>query len=612
MARRKPTQKSGRKVEKYDNGVVVTTLGSDRRETKPPETGTLRRAHAKQLGSQNQSGASTGAGGIQIDMGEGRAPLILDAPALEVLAGRTHQVLESRSEQLDTNILAWKGGKDYIDERLSRYAGESRISWEGGSREDGVEVTGRKDQAHMIPYPGRIVGKINQYVFSQEVTRKGVTDEQRKALLDNISRDGRSIESVMAEVNSYLTVCEWVWLGVDMPKPPVEREGGQVTMEEKEEFAIRPYWNVYSPTEVVDWAFDDQGRLEWVLVESEYYDNSDPLKKPKCIRVRNLWLPGVRVEMQIGDDMGKGDKVTQVTAYPFHLDEVPFILVGKISDEPYLFDSIESINRTILDLESVSRQNYYDRCFPQMYLPASVVSATAHTLNIDPKKAIELIIGLNYPILLEQTDTPPGYIMPPEGGMSAIDEKVIKLRESMFECVGLMLRQESRAAASGESKAWDFLDAKQVLASRAIVLQEAERKAVELSVRWDPAFPDYTPVYPTDFDLGDVTADMASLADIAQVPMPVEMVRVILKRLFERVSRVGRADIDSAEVKAVLKAIDAFEQEKPEPLDDLLGKAAKGLLRGKPGQEGKPPEGEGGEPPNPDDEEDDEETKPGE
>jgi hypothetical protein len=463
---------------------------------------------------------------------------------------RAHPVIRERAYQLEINMLAIYGGRPYVEARLSRFPGEHKISWEGGTRKDGSMVTGRVEQAHCVPHPGRIAEKINQYVFSQMARRDTIDDDFK----DNVTRDGLSLHQFMRQLNTYLTACGWAWIGVDMPTV-----GEGISLQAKEDKKVRPYWILYGPGEVVEWCFNEVGDLKWLLTQGSEYKNDDPNSLPELRKTRSLWEPGKKTTYWYDE---KAKKVMSEVTDLSLKGSIPFILVGVPSAKPFLFDSIESINRTILDLESVSRQNYFDRCFPQMYLPASVMTAMQNLLKgYSAEEMMEMVIGLNYPILLEPGDPTPGYIMPGSGDLSAPDQKIQQLKRDMFECVGMMLRAESRAAQSAEAKSWDHLDVEQVLKDRANLLQEAEKKAVELSKAWDETFKEYDPQWPQTFNVRDFSEDMASLIQMGQVPMPTEMSKELLNKLLDLMSKIGVSEIPEKRLKELRVAIDEFVDE---------------------------------------------------
>lgn len=476
----------------------------------------------------------------------------------ELILKRKHPTIRAREQQLFYNLLALYGGRPYVERRLSRFVGERKISWEGGTRSDGVFVTGRKEQAHVIPYPGRIAEKINQYLFAEPATRDGADAD----FLDNTDRDGQSVHQFFREVNSYLTACRWCWIGVDMPTVP---DG--ISVAQKEQMKVRPYWVAWRPDMVKDWRFDATGELEWIITESIRLDNSDPRKAAVQVTVRSLWTRGNKYDVW-EDPISKTMK-SQNTELSLK-STIPIFPVGKPSPLPYLWDDIESMNRTIMDLESVSRQNYFDRAFPQMYLPASTLASIQQLFDQgSPLDALEKVIGMNTPILLAPEDQTPGYIMPDGGNLEAIDRKTERLRTELYTSVGLMLRSESRAAQSGEAKAWDFLEVEQLMKDRALMLEEAERRAIEISKEWDSSFKEYNPQWPKKFSIRDFAADIASLIDLTAVPMPEGMSKELLKKLLEAMNKIGQNELPAEKLAELRDQIDDYKDESITLLERL-------------------------------------------
>jgi hypothetical protein len=184
----------------------------------------------------------------------------MDEKQLKIIATRCNIDYACRQEQIGINILGWKGGQPYIEARLSRFAGESKLDWEGGTRDlDGSKITGRKSQSHVVPHLSRIVEKINQYVLGTSPLRNGLSPE-----IENlITTDGKSINQLMKSVSSLVTVAKWCWIGIDVPA-----SGNPISIEEKQSMGIRPFWRVYNPLEIVDWYFDGLGNLKWVLTQT--------------------------------------------------------------------------------------------------------------------------------------------------------------------------------------------------------------------------------------------------------------------------------------------------------------------------------------------------------
>ena len=469
---------------------------------------------------------------------------------LPVALKRENAIYSDRSTQLTINTLAVAGGRDYVNKRLSRYAGESKIEWEGGNRSDGSGVTGRKQQSHSFPYAGRIVDKIDQYVFSTSPTRDGLAEE----IAADMSADGKSIDQLMKAADGYLTSCGWCWIGVDSPN----LNGKQISVTEKNAQKIRPYWNVYSPLAVKDWKYDAIGELEWLITETVSTESTTVDAEPQTFIIRRIWERGiVRTVKLTKDKAGKLGKYSDETV-SISYTGVPFVMVGHAQAGGHTFDDIESINRTIMDLESVNRANFFKRAYPQPVLPASVIQNTADAYGTDSTGAADLIFGLGSPILVSPEDKDPMYLMPAASDMGAIRVEIQQLKMNMFDSVGLMLKNESKQVASAESKAWDFLDVAMVMKARAQTLQEAEAEAAKITSQFDSSIPEWTPVYNTDFDIGDFQQEINALVMAGNVPMPVEMSQMVLTKLADRLDRLGAA-VTPEDREIIMESIRNFD-----------------------------------------------------
>ena len=475
---------------------------------------------------------------------------ITESPEIKIIRERVNHIYQYRRDQLTINLLGYAGGSEYINARLSRFAGESTIPWEGGNRGDGSVVTGRKNQAHCAPNLRRIIDKITQFLMAIEPER----DVSDTTILDNITRDGITVNQFMADISVKLNVCGWCWLGIDMPRVD---QPETLSLQQKEIAKIRPYWLAYSPLDVVDWAFDNQGNLLWLLALGEERDNFDPYRKEKVRKYRALWQPGMVTKYIYGTD---SDIIIGQEVIPFTYSGVPFVLVGTPSKAPHIFDDLERVNRSIMDLESCSRQNFFEMMFPQMYLSASVLDSTCEKLKVEPKEALQYIVGLHYPLLLAEGDVIPGYIMPPVGEMGGLRTEIKELRAALYDAVGLMLRSESKQQQTAESKAWDHLDIEQMLSSQAEMLEEAERVAVRISHEWDPTFPEYDPKYNRKFNISDLVQDMQTLILSAQLAMPDEMMKLVLRKVYKVITKIGGSDITEEEKQSILDAIDNYNR----------------------------------------------------
>jgi len=464
---------------------------------------------------------------------------------------RMNPLLMKRLKQLKRNILGLRGGRPYITARLSRFPGEPSLMFEGGTNREGKHIDGRCEQTHVVPHLTRIANKISQYVLSS--VERGEVDND---LIRDITRRGESLNSFMRKVNDMITACRWCWIGVDLPS----FDHSPSVLEQKKN-KLRPYWTLWSPTEVVDWAFDEVGGLVWLLAESSIEIGDDDPRSARGVRaVRYLYERDQVTAYVYGDGNNVPrhlieDQQTIYTGYGL----VPFVLAGELSDDPHLFDSLEGINKTIMDLESANRQNYFEGVFPQRYFPASMRRAWQ-----DPKTTgaqsggIGLAIGNHDAIFVDPEESPPGIVAPNALiSFEPMRREIDTLKREMYETAGLLIRQESRAAQSGESKAFDHIEVEQGLRERSLMLEEAEKKAIAVTKAISPGTPEWEPVYPREFNVSNFIEEMKALVLAANTAMPDEMMRIVLKGMIDRVERAG-IPITAEDKEAAMVALETY------------------------------------------------------
>lgn len=491
------------------------------------------------------------------------------ADQVDIRLTRTHKIYSDRIEQLQLNKLAVSGGKPYIDQRLSRLPFESDVSWSGsawvsqklgsgklptGGAAHGGD--GRNSRAFLINYAARICAKINQYVFSTPVKREGV-DETFEA---DSTRTGMSINDLMRQVSTAVTSCRWCWLGIDRDPPP---DGtGLRSVAEKEASGDRVYWTFWHPSEVVDWHFDRLGGLDRVITEQSVYENTDVNTAPVIQTLRTIWIPGGGVRIWMNPE--KRDKIVREEEFSISAPIVPFVLAGLPSADAWWFDDVEARQASLLNLQSVHNESLFQSVYPQLVLPAELLQTITEALKITGDQALELIRGLNYPIL--EPSAAAGltrYIMPAVDGMKLIPDEITRGCRELFDIVGLAMQNpDTRQVASAEAKAWDHLDPEAVLRERALLLEETEKKAVAISRAIDSTFADYSPEYGKKFDVSDIAADMQAVVGLGNLELPLSGRKEIMRAAVEIIDKITGIPDDRKQV--ILDEIDAME-EAPAP-----------------------------------------------
>jgi len=148
----------------------------------------------------------------------------------------------------------------------------------------------------------------------------------------------------------------------------------------KEASGDRVFWTVWAPNEVVDWHFDQSGKLIWVITEQSVYDNSDFTQPAGSRQVRTIWQKGGGVRLWLNEK--NREKIDLEEPFTTTLDDVGFVPVGTPSATPWWFDDVERVLAALLNLDSVHGENLYQTVFPQLVLPDGMLQTVMDALKI--------------------------------------------------------------------------------------------------------------------------------------------------------------------------------------------------------------------------------------
>ncbi len=465
-----------------------------------------------------------------------------------LLLTREHPTLAARKLNLARNLLAYHGGEPYVHARLSRFPAESDVDFLGDPL---TASTGRRERASLRNYARRIARKVPEYVFGQPVTRTGGDP----AFFTDATATGMSLEQFMFELISMLIVCRWAWIGVDRPPAQPGR-----SLLDRERAGDRIYWKLYSPLDVKDWQFNPDGSVAWALTEETVYDCPDPRKEAEPITVRYLFEPGQTTRIETNTKGTSTESVTETG----HAD-VGIVPVGLLSPAVWWFDDVERIQRAILDKQSTLDTAIFKSVFPLLVVPASL--AEQARMEGDTSAEARRKIGIGNPIV--ETPDESGttrWVSGVSADLKLIREEIQADAAELMEIVGLnMSVPESRQVASAESKAWDHLDVGAVLANYAAVAEEAERKAVALSVSvGGGTFQPWDVKYARSFDIRNFAADMQGIVSAGGLALPPKGEKILQRAAIRMIAKEFGAD--DAELRDALMEVDQ-QPDQPETPD---------------------------------------------
>lgn len=393
---------------------------------------------------------------------------------------------------------AYSGGTDYIHRALIRHVSEIPLEFEE-----------RLKRAYYFNYPRNIAQRITQYALAVDPVRSGADPD----LVEDWSRSGLRTNEVMRQVSTLLNIYGRAWLFVGSPT-----FDGPVDRERAERERLRPYCVALSPLSVLDWAYGPDRRLIWAKVEEKHtYDQDPDIDRRTVSRIR-LWT---RDKWRLFDPLTgaitEGDNPTGV---------IPLVELiepdGYGIEANHWFEDVVRISDAILNNESEAQMNVVKQMFGMLVVSESFARGAE---KIQPRKNEEesgsfAAVVARSAALIESVEEKgiSRYISPSGVETSTIRAENTRLKQELYDVVGLAIQSQSREAQTAESKAWDFQNVTQFLANRADLLEQAELRAWEIMKLWDSAVPVPEVTYNRKFAVRDLEKNIAGLLQLSNVP----------------------------------------------------------------------------------------------
>lgn len=392
---------------------------------------------------------------------------------------------------------AYKGGADYMAKTLIRHVSEIDL-----------EFAERKRRAYYFNYPRTIARRITSYILAVPPRRQGADS----AMLEDWNRAGMRTSEVMRQLSTMLTVYGKVWVQIDAPgfAAPVSRKDAAMKN-------LRPYVRLLSPLEVTDWSVGRDGKLDWAIIREELYENSDvtrPGEYIECIKLlrRGSWqLYGRRTGV-----------ITLLDEGTFPGDELPLFPVTETGygteNSGHWFEDAVRISEAIFNNESESQMNMVKQMFGLLVVSESFARGALPRRSDENTNFAATIARSAAVIESVEEKGISRYITPSGVPGTLLRQENDALKRELFDLAGLTLPVTGAAAQTAESKAWDFRNSSQFLASRVDLLEQAELKAWELLHLFDSAIPVPHVVYNREFEVRELDKNIASLLQLSELP----------------------------------------------------------------------------------------------
>lgn len=414
----------------------------------------------------------------------------------------------------DSNIGKWSKFSDlYEGDDVYKYIYQH-------PRETDEVFTQRVARAAYYNYCAGVVDLFVAYMFASDISRDLSTEGKSSKLLEdefqeiyrNADMQGTSYEEFMHQVATQAQVYGHVGVLVD-----AQRVGEEVISErDRKNSNARPFLNLVSPTQILDWSRDRFGNFNWVKIEVPVEDvragfqaGVNTSERQFLVWDRNGWeLWSVTQEFAV-DSVVRHAKLVAKGENPETMKgEVPFVIFrnAKRMKHDWFGNSsirdIADINISVMNWGSLADEEIHNRCLNILTMERDNTGDVA--ANLSHHNVLEYSPGTNAPQYLTPGSTP----------LELIGTWIDRGRDEIYRhaklggSTGLLGMRE---ATSGIAYAYEFNETNQSLAEKASSMEAGENKVHSLLARWFGEQFTGNVEYPRDFGVDDFLLELEIL-----------------------------------------------------------------------------------------------------
>ena len=467
------------------------------------------------------------------------------------------KLISRRHPEYNAHVDEWRffgntyaGGRNWFNENIYHFY-----------REGQKEFDERVQRAYRFNHSKEVVDLLNKYLFKQNIVRSKNAPACITEFWKHATKSGASINELAKQISKHCSIYGRICVVVDRQRP----NGEVLTVADEKKAKLRTYAYVVNPMDLLDYSFDDEGNLNWILIRESYriddnpFDiaNTDPRLRYR-LWTRNNWM----LYAEVFDDENKSQGYQLVDTGYHGLGVVPVVLADNLlSDEKYgaasLINDIAYLDKACANYLSNLDAIIQDQTFSQLVMPAQNVMAGSE----EEKQLYQMGTKRMFLYDAAGSNHAPEYISPDPSQATLILDVVARIIREIYNSVGLSSERTNKDNAvsmdnsSGVAKAYDFERVNALLSAKADSLEVVENRICKLVGLWNGDKRDeceHLVQYPDNFDTRGLydEFDIAARLMLIEAPDRVrqEQMRLVVEKLFPMVEKkVG--DEMEAEIK---------------------------------------------------------------
>ena len=256
---------------------------------------------------------------------------------------------------------------------------------------------------------------------------------------------------------------------VDMPRALGEAR----TQAEAREQGLVPYFVRIPAESLINWAYDEEGSLEWVVVKDVRTETLEPFTKPVLVKTITLWRKNSWERFESRD----GAKYAPVDGGPLSIGMVPIV--------PFLYEPDEldpgMTGRSVIDdvASLIVRVFNQDSELDKMLFDAALPILVAYGLTQEEEEVIAK--ATNYLWRFSSSEAKLEYVEPSGAAFSAKRQQIVDDVESIREISLRQTKPKGAGTETAEAKRLDTIQLSSQLADFARRAAAAERRCWEIA-----------------------------------------------------------------------------------------------------------------------------------
>lgn len=403
---------------------------------------------------------------------------------------QTHQEYKNNVTRWEFFLRSYMGGEEYkLGNYLTKYINEDQKEYERR-----LELTPIDNHCR------NIVHIYSSYLWRMSPTRNFNSLDGNPLLeyfLDDADMEGRSFNAFMKEAQIWASVYGHVWVILDKPKSNAGTRAEELAQE------IRPYVNLFTPENVLDWKWErmPSGRYELVylkvresLIKESDNETEETVREWTKDFIR-LYEVSNQSESKIIDEMENPLGMIPAVFVPSQRSVIRGIGVSDLTDIATMQKAIYQENSEIEQLIRISNH-------------PTLVKTTGTDASAGAGSVVNMPDDID-PSLV------PFMLQPSGSNLDAIRASITDKVNAINRMAHMgAIRGTEAMTASGIALQTEFQLLNARLAEKADLLELAEEQLWALFCKWQEVTPDVVVSYPDSFDIRDYPKELEFLQSV--------------------------------------------------------------------------------------------------